>query len=230
MLVIGEACRYDHLHLNGYSRNTTPMLDSTQNLISFSKVYSQANLTSQSLPLIVSRANVIHRDIAYLEKSLPEAFLEAGYKTAWISNQDASAFTRRVSNNLSYQFYTTDTQGTLAFDTILIGQLAHFLNLYPNDNTMTVVHCADSHFKYCDRYPESYNVFKLSMSSADGYSILSQDYKEKIVNTYDNIMLYTDYVVANLISTLEKADGECLLIFIADHGENLYSRSYTMIR
>lgn len=229
VLVLGEALRADHLHLNGYERNTTPMLDSVKGLVSFTKMYSQANLTSQSLPLIVSRADVQHRDIAYTEKSLPEAFAEAGYKTAWISNHEASAFTRRISNKLDYQFYTTDTHGIIAFDTILIRQLSEFLKQHADVNTMTVVHCIGSHFKYCERYPDEYNVFSPAMSSADGYAILSPEHKNKIINAYDNTVLYEDYVWANLIKTLDSADGECVLMFISDHGENLVDDENNLI-
>ncbi|WP_394346731.1 sulfatase-like hydrolase/transferase [Thermoflavifilum aggregans] len=39
VFIIGESSRYDHWHINGYSRNTSPSLDTMHNLISFRNVF-----------------------------------------------------------------------------------------------------------------------------------------------------------------------------------------------
>ena len=45
VLAIGESLRYDNLSLGGYSRKTTPLLESLDNVTLYSNYYSAANLT-----------------------------------------------------------------------------------------------------------------------------------------------------------------------------------------
>ncbi len=82
ILFIGESSRYDHWGINGYERNTSPQLSSIPNVVSYSSVYSQANLTMHSVPLLLTRATAATADIQNKEKGLTDAFAEAGYTTA----------------------------------------------------------------------------------------------------------------------------------------------------
>ena len=79
-MYIGEAARYDHFGINNYSRNTTPYLSALDNAISFESIYAQANLTNYSIPFILTRATADNPNVMYEEKSVVEAFQEAGYK------------------------------------------------------------------------------------------------------------------------------------------------------
>lgn len=46
--------------------------------------------------------------------------------------------------------------------------------------------------------------------------------REQIVNTYDNTILYTDYVVANVIEKLKAyPQYQSAMLYISDHGESL---------
>jgi glucan phosphoethanolaminetransferase (alkaline phosphatase superfamily) len=49
VFVIGESLRADHLSLNGYPRNTTPLLSKQQNIVSFKNIYSQYTYTNPRL-------------------------------------------------------------------------------------------------------------------------------------------------------------------------------------
>src|SRR5262249_13673806 len=48
-------------------------------------------------------------------------------------------------------------------------------------------------------------------------------YREKLSNTYDNTILYTDYFLAEVIAAV-KASGRPLaaILYVPDHGEDLY--------
>lgn len=55
-----------------------------------------------------------------------------------------------------------------------------------------------------------------------GYENLDIAYKKEIINSYDNSILYTDYFLNLLIKNLEKTNKKAILLFLSDHGENLY--------
>ena len=43
----------------------------------------------------------------------------------------------------------------------------------------------------------------------------------RLINAYDNTVLYTDAVIAQVIDALSKRPGIKALFFVSDHGENL---------
>ena len=55
-----------------------------------------------------------------------------------------------------------------------------------------------------------------------GYKNLGFEDRQKIVNSYDNTILYTDFFLGSLISKLDRINKDAVLLFVADHGENLY--------
>jgi heptose-I-phosphate ethanolaminephosphotransferase len=42
------------------------------------------------------------------------------------------------------------------------------------------------------------------------------------INSYDNAVLYNDFVVSSLIGTLAKTQHNGMLVYFADHGEDVY--------
>ncbi len=83
VLVISESLRPDHLGINGYQRDTTPELAKLgTELLSFSDVAATANFTLDAVPSIIGRSK------GGRHVSLVSVFKEAGFRTAWLSNQD----------------------------------------------------------------------------------------------------------------------------------------------
>ena len=71
---------------------------------------------------------------------------------------------------------------------------------------------------YYKRYPERFKKFLPACDTAD----LQKCSREQIVNTYDNTILYTDFVISSAIDILKKfPQYETGLIYISDHGESL---------
>lgn len=42
------------------------------------------------------------------------------------------------------------------------------------------------------------------------------------INDYDNALLYNDYVVTSLLEKLPAKNGRSLMLYFADHGEDVY--------
>jgi len=223
IFVIGETGRYDSYSINGYQRETSPLLSKTKNLISYSDLLSEANITSSSLPIILTRASAKDYNRAFVEKSFVDAFKEAGFKTYWIANQSASnGFIRRISKDTDDEFFmTTDFDSDNNYDEKLWNFLSEVLKK-EDRKVLIVLHTLGSHFRYNFRYPPSYEVFKPSLKGSFDYDMISVKNKEMFINTYDNSILYTDFFLATTIQKLDSLNAVSALVYVADHGENLF--------
>jgi glucan phosphoethanolaminetransferase (alkaline phosphatase superfamily) len=223
IFVIGETGRYDSYSINGYPRETSPMLAKTENLISYSDMLSEANITSSSLPIILTRASARDYDRAFIEKSFVDAFKEAGFKTYWIANQSASnGFIRRISKDTDDEFFmTTNFDSDDNYDEKLWKFLSEVLKK-EDKKVLIVLHTLGSHFRYNFRYPPSYEIFKPSLKGSFDYNMISAKNKEMFINTYDNSIAYTDFFLATTIQKLDSLNAVSAMIYVADHGENLF--------
>ena len=242
VLIIGETARYGNFGINGYERPTTPHLSQRSHLISFDSVYSIANLTTVSVPFMLSRATPLHPEIYAREKSIVDAFSEAGYYTAWIANQSfGNPFLMRISEHCNYQHYIpADVKN---HDNLDIHLLDYAQSILQNDSKrkLIVLHSLGCHFKYNLRYPESFRYYLPDLSSETPLkdilnpnadpdirlkeqlekTDLLEGMRELLVNSYDNAICYTDYFIDSTICMLDAQNKPAVLIYIGDHGENL---------
>jgi glucan phosphoethanolaminetransferase (alkaline phosphatase superfamily) len=72
-----------------------------------------------------------------------------------------------------------------------------------------------SHVKYDFRYPPAFERWKPTQLSPPGHGTSI----ERARNSYDNSILYTDHVLAQVIDVLESSDAVAALWFESDHGE-----------
>ena len=86
-------------------------------------------------------------------------------------------------------------------------------------NTVIVLHTMGSHGPtYYKRYTDDFKKFQPTCDTSD----LQKCSKEEIVNTYDNTILYTDFIISSVIDILKKfPQYETGLIYMSDHGESL---------
>jgi heptose-I-phosphate ethanolaminephosphotransferase len=212
VLVIGESSRPDHWGLYGYPRNTTPRLARERNLVVFEDAVTQAALTSVSVPLILTRGSITSDKQFLTERSIISAYREAGFFTSWLSTQQRDHWTgavNRYSGEAHRHFFEERRH-----DGVLARTLTNVLGAQPDDTKQfVVIHTQGSHFVFADRYPEAKAVFP-----AKGPGMTR---REHLVNTYDNSIVYTDFVLAELIQRLAALKSPAALLYISDHGENL---------
>ena len=220
ILYIGEAARYDHFGINYYSRNTTPYLSALDNAISFESIYAQANLTNYSIPFILTRATADNTNVMYEEKSVVEAFQEAGYKTAFISKNSYTPFTMRIMNSCDYHYiFSKGLDAVESYDIDIIQQVKE---IYNTQGQFIVLHSLGSHFKYNLRYPKNAEYYTPSLQANDGYSKITEEHKDLLINAYDNSIRYTDYVLGSLIQWVDSLNQKAVIMYISDHGESFW--------
>jgi lipid A ethanolaminephosphotransferase len=221
VVVVGETVRAQNWGLNGYERQTTPML-AERNVINFGDFTSSGTDTATSLPAMFSlngRHDYNRKEIVRTE-SLLHLVHRAGVETLWRDNQSGD---KGVDYGLPYEKMTDNgnpafRNGNRFFDEILLDQLDKKIADVKGD-ALIVLHMLGSHGPaYFERYPDAFRRWTPTIDSTD----LSQESHEALINTYDNAILYTDFVLAKTIDLLAAIpDHDTAMIYVSDHGESL---------
>lgn len=222
VLVVGETQRAANWGMNGYPRNTTPRLARRADIINFADVTSCGTSTAVSVPCMFSGQGRERYSEHYARshESLLDLVRHAGVGVEWIDNQSGC---KGVCDGVETDRLTADRfpescKGGECMDEALITDLQDELEEHQG-NQLLVLHLMGSHGPaYYQRYPASVRRFLPTCDSDD----LSQCSREQVVNSYDNSILYADYVLNRIVDTLGKAKGQdTALIFVSDHGESL---------
>ncbi len=230
LLVIGETARAKNLGLYGYERNTTPLLSQRKNLVAFDHCVTQANLTNNSVPIILTRANAENKEVADHERSVAEAFAEAGFRTGWISNQDIMPYQERIIRTCDdVVLQDNDLTGGNLYDMDLIPPLDSILTKCDGKKKFIVLHTQGSHFRYNQRYPAEFEQFKPCFDNTMDHLAVNKENRSLLVNAYDNTLLYTDYFLAHLMAKMDQRCPKWAMIFISDHGENIFDDEENLI-
>ena len=224
VLVVGETARAENFSLNGYGKNTNPKL-AQQDILNFSQVSSCGTATAVSVPCMFSgmpRKQYEER-LASHREGLLDIAQRAGYQVTWIDNNSGCKGTCDRVNQFKIpepiqQKWCKDKE---CFDDILIDSFKAYLATIPQDDNrprLIVLHQMGSHGPaYYKRVPAQFKVFKptCDTNAIQGCS------REALLNTYDNTLLYTDYVLDSLIETLKNTTKyQTALWYLSDHGES----------
>ena len=225
VLLIGETARKHNFSLYGYKRETTPNLDTISNLVKFSNPKSNANVTALSIPFMLTRATPKNVDLKLLEPPVLQVFKEAGFKTYWLSNQTigvGSVF-GLYANTADVYINTAGSLDSATYDEVLLPKLNDILKDKQTSKKFIVIHTIGNHFRYNYRYPEHFNYFTPTLQKGLSTEVATSiSNKDKLINSYDNSIRYTDYIVSTITTKLKKQNDLSYLYFISDHGENLF--------
>lgn len=89
------------------------------------------------------------------------------------------------------------------------------------DKKFIVLHTSGSHYDYSVRYPDDFDIIKPSNKTVFSKSA-DKRFKDVLVNSYDNSILYTDTVVDSVITLVSSQNAYSSVTYISDHGENMF--------
>jgi glucan phosphoethanolaminetransferase (alkaline phosphatase superfamily) len=208
--VIGESSRSQNWSLWGYSRKTTPYLNKQNGIISFPKMLATAPLTSYAVPSMLSLRPINLWPTILAEKSIVSVFNEVGFETYWLSIQDVDPWGGAIpliaSEATHRKYFERSFDGALLVDFKKILSSAK-----PNQKIFIVLHTNGSHINYNRRYPQEFAKFQTSGNSA----------KDDLIDSYDNTILYTDWILKQIITTVEELKTRSVVVYASDHGESL---------
>lgn len=221
-LVIGETARADRFSLNGYPRDTNPMLRQ-ENVVSFTNFWSCGTSTAVSVPCMFSalgKGSYTEKQANHQENLL-DVVKRSGAHIVWLDNNSDS---KGVAVRVPYESYRTPEKNPVCDvecrDEGMLAHLQKTIDAHPSGDIVIVMHQMGNHGPaYYKRYPKSFERFAPVCKSND----LSRCKQEEIDNAYDNAILYTDYFLSKAISILKRNDDkfETALFYISDHGESL---------
>lgn len=221
VLVIGETSRADNWQLAGYDRPTNPRLSRRSGITFFDKVLSESNTTHKSVPLLMSHiSSEEFGDSLTRVKGIIDAFKEAGFRTAWISNQQHNGSYIDFFGEQADSVHFLVDDGRLHLDTDVVPVLRQFLNYNSGQPAFIAIHTYGSHFVYRDRYPRAEAFF-----TPENQSQAENSNRDQLINAYDNTIRYTDIVLDSIIGAVEATGRPAGLLYLSDHGEDIFDDS-----
>ena len=226
ILVVGEAARADRFSLNGYARETNPLLKK-EAVINLSNMTSCGTSTAVSVPCMFSnigREKYSDRK-ARTTENLLDVLRHAGIQVLWRDNNSDS---KGVAANVKYEDFKSAKLNpicdTECRDEGMLSGLQDYINQHKAGDILVVLHQMGNHGPaYYKRYPAAFEHFKPVCKSNQ----LESCSREEISNAYDNAILYTDYFLSKVIALLKSnsKDFGTAMFYISDHGESLGENS-----
>ena len=230
VFVVGETVRADHIGLNGYKRDTMPLLAKQADIYSFKNATSCGTSTAYSVPCMFSYANREDYDIdtAEYHENVLDTLNKQGVNVIWRDNNSSS---KGVADRVTFEDYRTpDTNPNCDVECRDIGMLNGFDALVKSDkgvkpdttpkDTLILLHQMGNHGPaYYKRYPKAFEEYKPACMTNE----LSKCDRESVINGYDNAIRYTDYFLNTIIDKLKPYEQEydVVMVYISDHGESL---------
>ena len=224
VFVVGETARADHIGLNGYKRDTMPLLARQSDIYSFKQAASCGTSTAYSVPCMFSYANRQDYDSGNAEynENVLDTLHKQGVNVVWRDNNSSS---KGVADRVTFEDYkTSETNPNCDVECRDIGMLEGFDKLVKPtavaSDTLILLHQMGNHGPaYYQRYPKAFEEYTPVCMTNE----LSKCDTQSVINGYDNAIRYTDYFLNNVIATLKpyEKDYDVVMVYISDHGESL---------
>ena len=222
ILVLGETSRAQNFSLGGYERETNPRLKQ-DDVIYFAKTTSCGTATAVSVPCMFSNMPRAHYDeeLAHHQEGVLDILQRAGIRVLWNDNDGGckGACDRVPHQNVTDLNLTGQCIDGECYDEVLFHNLESYIDNLQQDGII-VLHTIGSHGPtYYNRYPAEFKKFTPTCDTNEIQSCTQQ----QLTNTYDNTILYIDYIVDKAIKLLQSKQDKFTtsLVYLSDHGESL---------
>lgn len=222
IFVVGEAARADHFSLNGYQRETNPLLKK-EKVITFTDVWSCGTSTAVSVPCMFSfyTSREFTNAKGKSTENVMDVLAHAGVNLLWLDNNSDS---KGVADRIDYQSYKSpDTNPVCDVecrDEGMLENLHAFIADHPRGDLFVVLHQMGNHGPaYSKRYPAEFEQFTPVCKT----NLLENCDTQELINAYDNAILYTDFFLSRVIGLLKtnSREFETAMFYVGDHGESL---------
>ena len=213
ILVIGESARSENFSLYGYPKNTNPLLSKIPNVSHFNAT-SDATYTTAGIKSIVE-----HENTDELYEILPNYLYRNDVDVIWRTTNWGEPPVH-IKNYQNREVLMPNCKGDgCDYDGILLSGLKEQILASKKNKILIVLHTSTSHGPtYSKKYPAQFEIFKPVCNSVE----LGNCSHTELVNAYDNTIVYTDYLLANVIEDLKQLqEYKSAMIFVSDHGESL---------
>ena len=216
ILVIGESARAQNFSLYGYRRPTNPRL-ANAGAFALPEATACSTYTTASLVCMLSHLGS-NSSLMTLFEPLPSYLQRQGVNVIWRSNNWGEPLLKVNLYQHADDIRSTCPDENCNYDELLLHGLDQYLQASTQDKTFVVLHQHGSHGpSYFKNYPSKFEAFKPVCGSVD----LQKCTNEELVNAYDNTVLYTDYLLYQIIELLKTFHQRTVMLYVSDHGESL---------
>jgi lipid A ethanolaminephosphotransferase len=222
IMVVGESARADHFSLNGYPRETNPLLGK-EKVVSFTRMYSWGTSTANAVPCMfttLDQKTYSERRVRSSENLL-DLLQRVGVQVLWRDNNSDS---KGIATRVPYEDFKTGAHRAAGEeetrDVEMLKGLQDHVKDHPTGDLFIVLHQMGNHGPaYYKRYPAAFEKFTPIQRTNE----LGKCTQEELDNAYDNALLYTDHFLAQVIAFLKQNEGpfETAMLYSSDHGESL---------
>lgn len=207
VFVFGESVRAQNWGLNGYARNTTPKLAKESGIVNFTDVLSFGTYTEVSAIGMMTAATF--RQPVPAAGSFVDLFVKHGFDTAAFIASRPTSVQHKLLSAVKNQ---TIRQGP-AMD--LLPAIQDYVAKPGNKDKFLFIYTQGNHFPYNRNYSTDYAHFTPDDHGRTNFTGETQ----KLINAYDNSIVYTDAFLDAVIGTLR--NRRAILIYVSDHGDAL---------
>jgi lipid A ethanolaminephosphotransferase len=220
VLVIGESARAQDFSLYGYHRDTNPRL-ARAGVTVMPNTTSCSTYTTRSLQCMLSHlgggtpsGGGYEPLTSYLDRH--------GVEVIWRSNNFGEP-PMKVSSFQKADDIRKECQDNCqreGYDELLLYKIDERLrSAQGGKKIFLVLHQSGSHGpQYFKKYPPEFETFKPVCRTVDQQKCSSGE----LINTYDNTILYTDFLLDKVIAELKSLDNTAsVMMYMSDHGESL---------
>ncbi|MDF1525413.1 MAG: sulfatase-like hydrolase/transferase [bacterium] len=228
VFLIGESVTRLNWSMYGYSRKTTPELESLgPQLLRFSDVVTTLGSTVGDIRLMIGPATRERPELYSVTPDILTMASKAGYKTFWITNHstDISGSLAIIAGHADVTINVNrgGSRGEGSHDEVIFPEFSKALD-DPAPRKFIILHLLQAHPAFYFRYPESFSRFNdeddvvARTMRSDGRSLRAR----KMRNYYDNAMLYSDHILKATIDLCAARPGQPISwLFVPDHGEDV---------
>jgi lipid A ethanolaminephosphotransferase len=224
IMVVGEAARANRFSLNGYEKETNPLLKQEE-IYNFPNMYSCGTSTAESVPCMFSifdKADYDYKKGISTENIIDVLKHTKDIEILWRDNNSDS---KGVALRVDFEDYRTSEKNTICDngecrdEGMLVG-LDEYIKKNKGKDILIVLHQMGNHGPaYYKRYPKEFEKFTPVCKTNQ----LENCTQEEVSNGYDNAILYTDYFLSKVINFLKpySNDYKTAMLYMSDHGESL---------
>ncbi|CAM3317110.1 phosphoethanolamine transferase [Shewanella violacea] len=223
VMVLGETARAMNYEYYGYDKPTNTYTK-PYGLTAFMNTTSCGTATAVSVPCMFSKMTRKDYDAreAKAQDGVMDVLQHGGIQLLWLDNDSGC---KGVCNRVPHLIVKLDSypklcNGHNCLDQVLLNELDKALAELKDQDSLLVLHIMGSHGPtYYLRYPEEHRTFTPDCQRSD----IQNCSNEALMNNYDNTILYTDYILAQVVEKLidQQERFDTGMIYVSDHGESL---------
>lgn len=230
--ILGESYIKSHASLYGYKRQTTPFMDqelTKGRLVAFTNMITPYNNTTNAQKNSFCCNSLVHGEKWYNTPYFPIIFKASGYKVTFWDNQrvfDIGAFYDFSANSFFYNnsivkyAYNAISEKKYDYDGQLVDDFLQTEARKPYKRNLVMFHLLGQHVNYADRYPHNRTYTRFTKKGTPNKALFLTDMERNEIADYDNATYYNDNVIKKITSWY--ADKPTVLIYMSDHGEEVY--------